>query len=173
MKARILFTLIFCISALASARGASSEETSRWISCYNSDSNQLVFLELGTKVSVEKCSGATVFQGAIGHKLIENVSIDKEQFSENRAGTKKTILLNDGRRLLVSQWSHLGKSNRIIVLEPSLKNKVVKKHCVIENWADAFAARFDKKSNSLKIRVTTPKDKAASAFKKQWKTCAL
>ncbi len=144
-----------------------------WVSCYDKKTNAIHFQALGKKIkNGNSCMGKTKYDASGAFKLIENVNV-KEGFGEARAGTKRQVVLKNGRRLLVSQWSGLGKSNQILVLEPDLASNRVTRHCNIENFSNAFSTRFDRRTGKLMVLVVKPKDSKLLQYKKTWQSCEI
>ncbi len=153
---------------------AATKPSQPWLSCYEKKTNTMHFQALGKRLkNGDTCLGSTKYKASLLFKLIQNVSVDEEGFAESRPGTKRTMVLKNGRRLLVSQWSGLGKSNRILVLEPNLKTHSVVRHCNIENFSDAFSARYSEKTGKMMIQITSPTNKKHTRFSRVWRSCEI
>ncbi len=139
----------------------------RWASCYDQSKNSLHFQRLLRRTkSGDSCIGKTQFKMPRGWKLVENASSDN-LFGELRAGTKKSIMLTGGRRIMAAQWEKPNNRNLITILEPRLGQSKVKRHCVIPNYGEAFSVRFDKTSRKLAVLVKN------RSHKSEWKHCKI
>lgn len=159
-----LFIALFLLSFNGSRQ---SHDQALWLACYNPSTKKIHFdsLRLSGQAPSE-CSGSTSFKMKRGWQLIQN-SEDNLGYGELRAGTKKTIVLPGGRRILVAQWESPKKMNLVTVLEPNLKHSRVKKHCIIPNGDDAFSAKYDARTRQLKILLSSKNRKLV------WRSCQL
>lgn len=144
-----------------------------WVHCYNEEQNRVYFqTQADLKRHQGACLGRTYFQGPKHHLLVED-SVDDKGFSKGEKGSSLHMNLDDGRSLLVSHWTHLGKYNTLMVLMPDFDNHRVEKLCTFDNYSDEVRAQFDGKKNQLKVLVRQPKTKAAQDFIRLWKPCSL
>ncbi len=167
-----LLFLIFCFTFEGQTL-ASSQQKQRWTSCYSRQKSKLYFKSHNDKRKTKQCSGSTVFTVPKEYKLIEMVKDNGSHFSTPIPGTKRILELNNGRRVLVSQWNNLSKSNTILILEPNLESKKVKKLCVFDNFSDAYSARFNSKTKKIEVLVNTPATLGGNDYRKIWKTCSI
>lgn len=168
----VLLTFVTIFGGIGTAFANSNKE-SKWTSCFNRDESKLYFRAQNDKRKLGQCSGETVFKVPKEFKLIETVDSGDKNFSIPTPGTKRTLLINNGRRVLVSQWNNLSKANKILVLEPNMANKKVKKHCVFDNFSDAYSARYNAKTKKIEVLLSLPKTLGGNDYRRIWKTCKI
>jgi hypothetical protein len=161
----ILMTSAFSVAA--------SNQSQRWTSCYNRSKSRLYFRSHSDRRELKSCQSSTSFRVPKEYHLIETLKEGKGHFSTPIAGTKRTLELDNGRRLLVSQWNNMSKANKILVLEPNLKQGKVKKHCMLDNFGDAYSARFNKDSGKVEVLVNFPRTLGGNDYRQVWKTCSI
>ena len=167
----LLMIMVFILPTKVSL--AKKKTKQNWIYCYNESSNRIYFLTIKRfKKNKGKCRGRTYFQGYKNHYLMED-STDERGFPRGEPGSPMKINLNQGRSVLVTQWNNLTKNNTIIVLEPNLVNRYVKKHCVIKNFSDSFRARVNKKTGRFEVNINKPITELSEKFHRVWKACSL
>jgi hypothetical protein len=141
-----------------------------WISCYDEPANSLVFRGLEDKALKNgRCLGRTSYKMPKKWRLVENRQ-KHLMYGALPAGTKRTVKLNNGRRILIAQWSVQSGPNQqylVTVLEPNLLKRSVKRHCAIPNHGQAFSFRYQQQDNQVLILV---KDRNNQS---QWATCSL
>lgn len=174
MKFLKLLSLLATFCAFASPALAQSE---KWTYCYNRDENKVYFIPFSqaattSKDTKKRCTSQTFFTGT------EDFHMMDEDFNQNgqpsgHAGSAQIFVTNSGRQLLISQWNDLSKSNRIWVLEPDFKTNQVKRHCIIENFGDAFSATIDKQTGALKIFARQYRSETSEALIRKWVTCPI
>jgi hypothetical protein len=170
-----LITLAFCFVWVVQTplHSAAKQKTDpAWTSCFDMKANAVRFNPIAKKSKDNKgCKQGTAYRVTPFHVPITNQS-GNNPYGPQLEGTKKTILLDNGRRLLASQWV-AGQMSYIYVLEPNLKKNTVIKHCVIPNQGQAFNTRYDKQTKQLMVHVVTYKDASTGEKREGWKACKI
>lgn len=165
MKLAFIFLVILLSFSFAEAS---------WTTCYNRANNSL-FFNLNSHARPQKtCKTATGFKGEAGTVLINRTnSSEKNAFGLPKSGTRRIVQLDRGRQVLAAQWSRLGVSNSITILQPNFRSQSVRKICSIENYSDRFKTRYNKSKRRLYVLVTQPTNPSETKFKKVWKSCRI
>lgn len=164
-------TLLLVTAAFTFSR--SPQSVKAWTTCYSEKSNHIFFKTVGSKASKNKsCSGNTSFRGPTHYKLI-TPHFDKSGFSSPVSGIQKIVVVPGGRRVLVSQWNNMSKTNLIMVSEPNFSKKMVKQYCALDNDGEAFSARYNSRKKQLEILVLKSKSVHNNQLTKVWKTCKI
>lgn len=167
---KIELTVIGIVFLLSFAGRPIQRHQTLWTSCYNSENHSLHFNPPGTASRV--CQGQTMYQASKFESLIQSTH-KFGIFSENTAGTKRSVVLGNGRQVLVSQWNENEPSSDIVVLEPNFRTHKVKQHCRIPNYVNGFETFYNRKNKTLYIKVDLPTNKSETKFKSVWKPCKL
>lgn len=164
---------VFLLSFNGASKHQSTKSTTPWMACIEGRTNTLHFNSLSSKASLSgQCSGSTKYAVSKNLDPIENLS-DGPLFGQLRAGTKRVVKLNNGRRFSVSQWKNSSNNNYVLVLEPNLKKQNVRKVCVLKNYSDMMATRYDAGKKQLLIKVATNKNSNGTPSKFRWKSCTI
>lgn len=166
----LLFLSVLIVSGFSQA---ASDHSERWTTCYNRSKSKLFFRSHKDRRDLKSCNGSTSFRVPQEFHLIETLKNENEHFSTPIAGTKRTLKLDNGRRILVSQWNNMSKANKILILEPNMNQRKVKKHCMLDNFGDAYSARYNKSSGKIEVLVNFPNTLGGNDYRKVWKTCSI